>query len=165
MPTWSHDGQSISWSYFPFADKPLTGIHVLDLASRRRSVMPGSVGCYVPSWSPDGKYLVAIAQKPTRMVLYSAATGTWKDLKQFNTVWGFWIWSADSKAVYMAILHAEPGIYRLSIPDGEWKKVSGLDGLGDLPGRDAFPSLTADGRPALMSRTGIAQIYSLSWKP
>jgi hypothetical protein len=29
---------------------------------------------------------------------------------------------------------------------------------------DSFPSLTAEGQPALMSHTGVAQIYSLSWK-
>jgi DNA-binding winged helix-turn-helix (wHTH) protein/dipeptidyl aminopeptidase/acylaminoacyl peptidase len=165
MPSWSHDGRSISWSYYPFPNQPLTGIHVLDLASRHRSVMSGSEGYYVPSWSPDGRYLVAIAQKPLRMVLYSAATKTWKDLKQFDTYWGLWIWSNDSRSIYMAMIHAQPGIYRLSVPDGEWKRISGLEGLVDLAGRDAFPSLTPDGRPALMGSTGVAQVYSLRWKP
>ena len=42
--------------------------------------------------------------------------------------------------------------------------MSGLDGLVDLAGHDAFPSLTADGRPALMGSTGVA-LYSLRWKP
>ena len=165
LPTWSQDGRSISWSYYPFPNQPLTGIHVLDLASRHRSVMSGSEGYYAPSWSPDGRYLLAIAQKPERMVLYSAATKTWKDLKQFDTEWGFWIWSNDSRSIYMAMVHGQRGVYRLSVPDGEWKRISGLDGLVDLAGRDAFPSLTPDGRPAMMGSTGVAQVYSLRWKP
>ena len=41
-----------------------------------------------PGWSPDGKYLVAIAQKPSRRVLYSTGTKTWKDLKPFDAEWG-----------------------------------------------------------------------------
>jgi hypothetical protein len=65
----------------------------------------------------------------------------------------------------MAMLHGQSGVYRLSVPDGEWKKVSGFDGLADLSDYDFFVSLTPDGRPAMMSRTGVAQIYSLSWKP
>jgi hypothetical protein len=29
---------------------------------------------------------------------------------------------------------------------------------------DSFVSLTADGEPAIMSHTGVAQIYALHWK-
>ena len=58
---------------------------MLDLATRKISIMPGSEGFYVPSWSPDGKYMVAMAQNPSRMVLYSAQSGTWKDLKKFES--------------------------------------------------------------------------------
>jgi hypothetical protein len=98
-------------------------------------------------------------------VLYATATKTWKDLKLFDVEWGYWIWSSDSRSIYMAMMEGQTGIYRLSVPDGGWKKVSGFDGLVNLSEDDAFPSLTPDGRPALMSRTGVAQIYSLSWKP
>jgi hypothetical protein len=31
----------------------------------------------------------------------------------------------------------------------------------DLRDRDSFVSLTADGQPAIMSHTGVAQIYAL----
>ena len=33
-----------------------------------------------------------------------------------------------------------------------------------LCGGDSFVSLTAEGQPAMMSYTGVAQIYSLHWK-
>jgi serine/threonine protein kinase len=50
-------------------------------------------------------------------------------------------------------------------PQGQWEKVSGLEGVNDPRVLDAFMSLTPDGQPAIMSRTGVAQIYLLRWKP
>jgi eukaryotic-like serine/threonine-protein kinase len=164
-PSWLPDGKSIAFSYLPYPDHPLTGIHVIDLASRKVSVMPGSVGFFYPLWSPDGNFLAAMAANPSRMVLYSADTGTWRDLRRFDTTWGYWTWANDSKSIYMTMTETnDDGMYRLTIPQAVWTKMSGFEGA-NVPGvSDVFPSLTADGRPALMSHTGVAQIYSLSWK-
>jgi len=166
-PSWSHDGRSIYFCHIPYPGQPTKGIRILDLATQKISLMPDSAGYYIPSWSPDGKYLVAIAQNPSRMVLYSAETRQWKDIKQFDTPGGYWVWASDSKSIYMALTEGDVGIYQLTIPDGKWTKLSGMEGvtLGGLaPGAYPFLSLTADGRPALMSDTSVTQIYSLKWK-
>ena len=34
---------------------------ILDLASQKVTVVPGSVGMYSPRWSPDGRYLAALS--------------------------------------------------------------------------------------------------------
>jgi hypothetical protein len=52
--------------------------------------------------------MVAIAQSPSRMMLYSAQTGTWKDLREFEFPWGYWGWSADSKSIYFVVKEPEP---------------------------------------------------------
>ncbi len=98
-PTWSPDGKSIEFNDFPTPPGHFPGIKVLDLASKKVSVWPGSAGTYVPSWSPDGKYMVAIANPPKRMVVYSRETKTWRTLKQFGADWGYWRWSGDSKSI------------------------------------------------------------------
>jgi dipeptidyl aminopeptidase/acylaminoacyl peptidase len=162
-PTWSPDGKSIAFNYYPLPDRPLTGIQLVDLATRKVSVMPGTEGYYVPSWSPDGKYLVAIAQNPSRMMLYTAATKTWRELKRFDVPWGYWIWSRDSKSLYMALVDDQKGMYRLTVPEGKWEKMGGMERI-DTRTLDSFVSLTADGEPAIMSHTGVAQIYALHWK-
>ena len=100
-PSWWPDGKSIIFNDFPRSGQKLPGIKVLDLATRKISIMPGSEGFYVPSWSPDGKYMVAIAENPSRMVLYSAQSSTWKDLKKFELPWGYWVWANDGKSVYL----------------------------------------------------------------
>ena len=152
-----------------FSDVPtpghFTGIRLLDLASKKVSVWPG---IYVPSWSPDGKYMVAIANPPKRMVVYSREAKTWRTLKQFGADWGFWRRSDDSKSILMAKIAGEPGeqpgVYRLNIADARWTLVALLNGMsvGSSPFEN-FLSITSDGRPAMMSDTSVVQVYSLRW--
>jgi serine/threonine protein kinase len=166
-PDWLPDGKSVAFNDYP-APGRVMGIKILDLATRKVSVMPGSEGFYVPSWSPDGKYMVAIGQNPSRMVLYSAESGRWKDLKKFEAAWGYWIWANDSKSVYIAMKDAEPGgesgIYRLSIANGKWDLVASFNGMPINPdGAEGFPSLTLNGELAMMSDTSAVQIYWAKW--
>lgn len=164
-PTWSPDGKSIAFSYFPYPDVPLR-IRVLDLASHQVSTMLNAEGYFFPSWSPDGKYLVAIAENPERMVLYSAKTEKWQDVHSFDATWNYWTWSSDSKSLFISSVQGKKdGIYRLTVPEGEWTKLCGLEGVNDVNTYYSFMSLTPDGQPAIMSHTGIAQIYLLHWKP
>jgi Tol biopolymer transport system component len=168
-PTWSPDGTSIDFSDSPTPGH-FTGIKVLDLASKKVSFWPGSAGIYVPSWSPDGKYMVAIANPPKRMVVYSRETKTWRTLKQFGADWGFWRWSNDSKSILVAKIAAEPGeqpgVYRLNIGDAKWTLVALFNGLSVSSSPfENFLSITSDGRPAMMSDTSVVQIYSLRWNP
>ena len=165
-PSWSMDGKSIAFNYFPLPGQEKKGIMMLDLATRKVSNMAGSEGFLVPSWSPDGKYLVAAADNPDRMMLYSTQSGTWKELRRLEMSWGYWVWSRDSKSTYMASWGADPGIYRLTIPDGKLEKVTALKGIKFDPDndvREGFISLTADGLPAVLSDTSVVQIYSLKW--
>ncbi|MGH9546092.1 MAG: protein kinase domain-containing protein [Terriglobales bacterium] len=166
-PVWSPDGKSIAFNDFPQPGH-ITGIKVLDLATRQVSIMPGSEHFFVPSWSPDGRHMVAIAENPSRMVLYSARSGAWTDLKKFDAPWGYWTWSGDSQSLYIALKDPGPttipGIYRVSIANGTWSQVAKFDGLTvNRDGLEGFPSLTSDGRIAMMSDTSVVQIYSAKW--
>jgi hypothetical protein len=160
------DDNSIAFSYYNPEKPHDEGIRVVDLESRKISIMPDTQGFSLPSWSPDGRYLVAMTQQPSRMMLYSIETKAWTELRKFDTPWGFWIWSSDSKSIYMRVVEGAVGVYRLTVPGGKWERVSGLEGVnirGDFDFDYSLPSLTADGKPTLMSHVGIAQIYSLRW--
>jgi Tol biopolymer transport system component len=163
-PSWAPDGKSIYFNIFPFPDQPLSGIRVVDLATRQVTNMPGGEKFFVPAWSPDGKYLVAIAQAPARMMLYNAETKAWSVLTNFDDPWGYWVWANDSKSIFMATLQGHNGMYQISVPDGKWTKLSDLDAVKSPGVADAWVSLTANGQPAIMSHIGVGQIYSLRWK-
>jgi hypothetical protein len=54
-------------------------------------------------------------------------------------------------------------MYRLTI-DGKWDHVAKYDGLTvSLNGWEGFPSITSDGRFAMMNDTGVVQIYWARW--
>jgi Tol biopolymer transport system component len=161
MPTWFPDGNSIAFNRFNGSDNP-DGMYVVDLASRNVTPMAGAEKYYVAAWSPDGKYLVAIAREPSRIVIYSAATKQWRELRRFDAPWGFYAWTPDSRFIYFDQTQTLPGMYRLSVPSGAWERISDIPWMGSVT--DAFVSVTADGQPAVMNHTGVAQVYSLLWK-
>jgi hypothetical protein len=102
------------------------------------------------------------------MMLYSTSSDRWKELKSFDSPWGYWIWSTDSSSIYIAMKTAaqseKAGIYRLTIPDGKWTLAMTFNGLNVSPdGTEGIPSLTADGQLAMMSDTSVVQIYSSKW--
>ena len=99
---------------------------------------------------------------PARMMLYTAAGQAWREVKRFDVPWGYWIWSHDSKAIYMALVDENRGIYRLTIPEAKWEKMGAMERI-DARDIDSFVSLAPDGQPAIMSHAGAAQIYELHW--
>jgi Tol biopolymer transport system component len=161
-PTWSADGKQIYFNFYPYPNQPTLGLRILDLATRKISMMPGADKFFEATWSPDHQHLVALADHPSRMVLYTVATGKWTDLTTFQSPAGYWVWTADSKALFIDLVEGQNGIYRLSVPDGKWEKISDLE-ANTYP-IDSFLSLSPDGQPAIMSHTGVAQIYSLNLK-
>jgi serine/threonine protein kinase len=166
-PSWWPGGKSIVFNDFPDPGR-INRIKIIDLATRKVSILPGSEGYFIPSWSPDGQYMVAISLNPVRVSLFLPKTGTWKNLREFQTDFGYWTWSNDSKSLYFGVRQPDPGaeagIYQLTINGAKWQMLSKYDGvtLNSSP-FEGFPCITPDGRVAIMSDTSAVQIYSIKW--
>jgi Tol biopolymer transport system component len=161
VPTWSPDGKSIVFNRFDGFHQP-DGLYVVDLESRKVTPLPGGEKFYIAAWSPDGKYLVAMAREPLRMVIYSVATKQWRTLRLFDAPEGFYAWSPDSRTIYFSQTETHAGMYRLAVPGGGWERLSDIPDM--TVDNENFVSVTADGRPAIMSPAGSEQVYSLQWK-
>jgi Tol biopolymer transport system component len=158
-PAWWPDGNSITFNDYPVPGQ-FVGIKIFDFATRQVSVMPESEGFIMPTWSPDGKYMVATASNPTRTMLYSRESKTWNELGEHLSA--IWVWANDSKSLYGNQLRPErglePGLYRFSMTDKVLNRIGPI--TGDVTG---FPSLTLDDRLVMMSDTSVFQIYFLKW--
>ena len=168
-PSWSADGKSIYFSDFPYpGDEFKQGLKMFDVATRKITWVPDTKTFHVASWSPDGKWMVAIATPPLRFVLYSAETGKWTDLMKMQNDWGFWTWDPDSKSIYVG--NSTPasgevaGVYKLTIPDGKWTLAASFDGLNIWQG---FPppmlGLSPSGQFLYMNDASAVQIYSMKF--
>jgi eukaryotic-like serine/threonine-protein kinase len=169
LPNWSPDGKTIYFNDYPIAGHQR--IRILDLETRKVSTMPGSDGYYAPSWSPDGQYLAAVQNPPKSLAIYSVKTKQWKQLKIFEHDWGFFVWAPDSKSLYLtrgpqeAATGEQTGIYRLTVPDGEWALFTKFTGMNPVVnGIQDFVSITPEGHIATMNDTSVTQIYQMKWK-
>ena len=168
LPSWSPDGKTIYFNDYPIAGH--FRIRILDLATGKVSTMPGSDGFYAPQWSPDGQYLAATQNPPKSLAVYSAKTRQWARLKVFEHDWGFFVWSPDSKSLYVmrgpaeAATREPTGIYRLTVPEGKWELYAEFKGLNPvMNGAQDFLSVTQDGHVAAMSDSSVTQIYRMRW--
>ncbi|PYX05887.1 MAG: hypothetical protein DMG88_20025 [Acidobacteria bacterium] len=161
-PTWSPDGNSISFGRMPILELGSAGqvnIEILDLRSHQASTLPDSAGLYSPRWSPDGRYLAAMPSDSSKLMLFDFTTKKWSDLAKGGIA--FPNWSQDGKYLYYEeFLRAE--IRRIEIAS---QKVEVLAGLKELRRPNAISGYwnapVPDGSFLVMRDMGIQEIYAL----
>ena len=164
QPNWSPDGASLMYSDFPFFSS-LSGkvaIHLLNLATQKAEVLPGSLGFFAPSWSPNGRYVAALTSSGQRIMLFDFKTGTWSELVKGS---GLLRWSRDSQYLYYLRYGPDSAVMRFRMSDSHVEEVASLKGIrqaGRLAGLDF--SVTPDGAPLILRDTGTQEIYSLDWQ-
>jgi Tol biopolymer transport system component len=168
MPSFSPDGRSVYFSDYPVDGR--VRIKIVDLASKKTSVMPGSEGYLGPMWSPNGKFMIGYRIEPHTKSVYSTETKTWKELRITDNGYGFDVWSPDSKGIYVqrppwkVEAGERPGIYLLRI-DGEMELVAEWGDIkAPYEGEVTYVSLTPDGRLALMMDQSASQVYEAVWE-
>jgi DNA-binding winged helix-turn-helix (wHTH) protein/Tol biopolymer transport system component len=157
VPTWSRDGNSVVFGdTLHVGHASAMAIHLLDLRSRQVSNLPGSAGLWTPRWSPDGRYIAALAlgdeakgqlASCPALLLYDFRTSRWTTLAKAEYFRNL-TWSRDSQYVYFHTSSPDLGLYRLDIAS---KTVERLASRKDLAGVfDDWIGLAPDGSPLVM---------------
>ena len=166
-PSWSPDGQKLVFGrvndFMGKESGPRT-LSFLDLRTNKMEAVPGSENLFSPRWSPDGKYIAALALDQRSVKLLDVAAHTWTMLPVRSGADP--VWSSDSRSLYLhASLDRGQPIDRVSIPDGS---VQEIVRLADSPASDAvdyvFGGLTRDNMPLVRARIFTGNIYSLEFK-
>jgi Tol biopolymer transport system component len=158
-PTWAPDGKRIAFGRLAFADNK--DIEVLDLQTHQVSVLPGSQAIYSPRWSPDGRFLVAVANDSRKLVLFNFQTQKWTDWVTHDTDVGFPSWSRDGKYLYFDSTYSN-GYYRIKVGETKSESVVDLKNLRRYFGSvGVWSGLAPDDTPIFVRDISTQEIYAL----
>jgi Tol biopolymer transport system component/DNA-binding winged helix-turn-helix (wHTH) protein len=160
-PNWSPKGDAVMFGNPWWYAAP--SIHLLDLATRRVSTLPGSEGMYSPRWSPNGRYVAAVSKDLRGVMLFDFTSQHWEELALRDSV-GHLAWSRKGDYIYFdAATKDGVAIYRVSARDRRLEQVAALPppmGLAfGLFG--PWTGLDPDDSPLLMRDTSVQEIYAL----
>jgi len=162
-PTWSPDGRTLAFAQNRNEDnKQTVSIQMLDLGSRRATLLAGSEGICCPRWSPDGRFLVAAHPNGDDLLLYEFATAKWSVLVKDPGI-GYMQWSKDSKEIFFDTIKVpEPAFYRVRISDGHVQTIANKSGLHPFYGLfGPWTGVAPDGSPLLVRDISNEEVYSL----
>jgi eukaryotic-like serine/threonine-protein kinase len=157
-PTWSPDGTRIA---FGGTASEAGEIRLLNLATHRISLIPGSAGKYSPRWSPDGRYLAAMTGDSKTLLLFDFQTQAWTELA--TGTFGWPNWSPDGKFLYVKDFAGSGSVDRIRIGDHRLEKVAELKDFQAAGQGGGSLALLPDGSPLLLRDRGTQDVYALDW--
>ena len=156
-PTWSPDGKLLALSG---DEAERVQIHILNLATRRLSLLPGSLGRGSPRWSPDGRYIAALSYNSAQLFLFDLQANKWSTLIKESS--GYPSWSRDSEYIYFDTFGSDPAFKRVRIRDQKVERIVGLKDMPRAVGAFGFWSgLAPDGSALLQRDVSWDEIYAL----
>ncbi len=169
VPTWSRDG-----NFLVFGDTLHVGhaskmaIHLLDLRNHELSTLPGSAGLWTPRWSPDGRYIAALALGDEAkgqlavcpsILLFDLKARRWATLVKISPIVNL-AWSRDSQYIYFIASGSALELYRVRVGTKRLEHLSSY--IASQGGGGDWIGVTPDGSPLVMRDTIIDEVYALA---
>ncbi|MGA9042677.1 MAG: protein kinase [Terriglobales bacterium] len=163
--TWSPDGKKIAFGRTQQvgSSEPLA-IHIVDLATRQISTIPGSANLFSPRLSPDGQYLAAVTADSLKLLIFSFKTQKWSDWVNEPGAIGYPNWSRDGNYLYYDNTFTDRPTFR-RVKLGQTRSELLLD-LKDLHRYNssvagAWSGVAPDGSSLFARDLGTSEIYAL----
>lgn len=162
-PDWSPDGKTVVYgrsSELMAEDSTPKSIQMVNLSTRFVSTVPGSEGLFSPRWSPDGRYVVAMALDQRRLMLFDIDSKKWTELAggTFNNP----VWSKDGQYIYYQSYDDANPVWRIQVASGRIEKIADFRDVP--PGTTVgYWGLTVDDSPIASFHFLTADIYSVDW--
>jgi len=170
-PAWSPDGNSLIFGRLrtlePGIPASSRAIYMVNLITHQISTLPGSEGLFSPKWAPDGRYLAAMPEGSSKLILFDFKKQAWSLLDTEHCPCAFPSWSHDGTYLYfLGFPGDDQAIYRLKISD---RTVQRLASMKDLRMPDdrywgIWIGLAQDDTPLTLRDTSVREIYALDWE-
>jgi Tol biopolymer transport system component/DNA-binding winged helix-turn-helix (wHTH) protein len=159
-PNWSPDGSKIVFG--GSGGDPASTIRIFDPTTRQIATLAGSQGLFSPRWSPDGRYIAALATDTSSLFLFDFQAEKWTELAK-GTTGGFPNWSKDGQYLYVFGDNAT-SVIRVRVSDRDVERVADLKSFAQagLVGRSL--ALAPDDSLLLVRDAGTQDVYALDWK-
>ncbi len=160
--TWSADGNSIAFGSFP-GPEAADGIRILNLTTRKLTKLPNSEWLLIPTWSPDGRYIIARHSDHHVIKLFDWRTQQWTELVRRELNW--FNWSRDGRHVYFEQHGSQHAVMRVGLEDHRVEEVVSLENVKRTGALGSFWfGLAPDDSPIVLRDTGTQEIYALDWR-
>jgi Tol biopolymer transport system component/DNA-binding winged helix-turn-helix (wHTH) protein len=161
-PSWSSDGRRVVFSRGLSTGQKEENLSVLDIASGKLSLVPGSVGMYFPRWSPDGKFIAAAAFNSQNLKIFDIERQRWSEISTHGSMKGP-AWSRDSHSIYFLVLMKDDqAVFRTAIDGGKTERILDLKDLHLAGYQGSSWSLDPTNAPILLRDIGSDDIYALT---
>ncbi len=161
---WSADGTRLMFGNSTL-DAGGLSVRILDLKTHEVVTVPGSEGVFSPRWSPDGRYIAALAPGNTALLIYDFETQKWsKWLSEPAGAVNYPMWSADSKYLYFddAVSGVE-SIRRVKVGESEPEALFEVATFERFPGAlGPWSGRAADGSWMFVRDRSTQEVYQLS---
>lgn len=163
--TWTPDNKSIVFG--PWNSGKSRGIKVLDLDSNQVRPLAGAMEMWSPRTSPDGRYIAALSEQDSKMMLFDTKTQRWEEISDHYS--GYPSWSRDGKFLYFEDWNqgtAYPSrVVRLRVHDRRLETVIDLKSLDRLSVGTfmSWSGLAPDDSVLLSRNNSTQEIYAVKW--